>query len=197
MLKITIIAVTAVLFLYNTIGAAVSDSFWNNATTIIVALTALVTALVTALIKLITFLRSIKTEVKTVKDDVQEVKKSINGLLEQKSKADLALGVVQQQEEAAKEEGIANKARLELIREQDLLNRQPPQSHNTKNDVKDVKDEIVKTLENEIKKKGDEIQEVVKEKGEEIKEGIETKGDETHKVVKKIPDEVIKKLPPK
>lgn len=113
----------------------------------------------------------------------------VDGLLEQKTLADKALGRIEGIDTAAKEKAIGDARELQSLKEQQLLN-QPPPNRETKSEVKDVKDEIVHALEREIHKKGDEIQKVV-----------ESKGDEIHKGVDEVPDKtaekVVEKLPPK
>lgn len=89
----------------------------------------------------------------------------VDGLLEQKTLADKALGRIEGIDTAAKEKAIGDARELQSLKEQQLLNQTPP-NRDTTSDVK----EIVKA--------------------------VETKADETQEVVKKIPEEVVKKLPP-
>lgn len=133
----------------------VPDAFWANLPT-------LVTAIVGAVLSLLAFLRAGQAAKKS-----SETALKVDGLLEQKTLADKALGRIEGIDTAAKEKAIGDARELQAIKEQQLLHQPPP---SIKSDVKEVKDEIVKT--------------------------IESKGDETQKVVEKIPDEVVKKLPP-
>lgn len=123
-----------------------SDSFWTNAPTIITAMGVFITVLVAAVIKLLTFL-------KTMRDEVKIVKKSIDGLLEQKTLADKALGRIDALDTAAKEKAIGDARELQALKEQHLLHQTPP---NTKSDVK----EIVKTIEDTAKETHDAVEEV-------------------------------------
>lgn len=124
-MKITLIAVTAVMFLYSTIGAAVSDSFWNNAPLIIVALTGFLTAAVAGFIALWKFVASLK---KDVKDYHVLVNSKVDLLLKEKddkAKAIEAARVLAETILAAK-----NVGRLEAIEEmkkEELLKKLPPE----------------------------------------------------------------------
>lgn len=176
MLKISLIAVSAVMFLYSTIQASMSDSFWTNAPLIIVALTGFLTAAVAGFIALWKFVASLK---KDVKDYHVAVNSKMDLLLKEKDDNTKALETAKILADAIV--AARNKGKLEAMeehkKEELLRNSMQP----NRGDVQGVK-EIIKAVE---------------EKGDETQDAIETKGDETHKVVKKIPDEVVKKLPPK
>lgn len=116
---------------------------------------------------------------------VNGVALKVDGLLEQKSKADKALGVVEGMETAAKEEGIRNKREVEIRREQDLINQQPPTTSKTEKVT--ITDDDKRALAKQIEKQGDKIQEVVKDKVEEIKTEVPVT----------TADRVVEKLDPK
>lgn len=99
----------------------------------------------------------------------------VDGLLEEKTKATKALGVLEGIENAAKEKAIGDDRELKMLKEQKLKDEVPTS---------------VKNLENEIRKKGDEIQKAVEEKGADIK-------DEVVKVPDLTAEEVVKKINPK
>lgn len=132
------------------------------------------------------YVSKMKGEVGVVKGDVDAVKKSINGLLEQKSKAERALGVLEGIEDAEKADAIGNKRELQILKEQALKNEIPASQQNRDSDLKKAEDKIVETLETQIHKKGEEMKKVVENKSDQIKDEVE-----------KVPDEVVKKLPPK
>lgn len=155
------ILVVITMGLLNTLFLLVSDAGWIAITSISASFFSLVGLVVVALIN----------------KKVNTVKESIDGLLEQKSKADKALGVIEGIEAAAKEEGIANKREVEIRREQDLKNQPPPNQPNRDVDM-------------------DSLEKKIHQKGDEIKKSVETKGDEIHEGVKKVPDEVVDKLKP-
>lgn len=111
---------------------------------------------------------------------------SIDGLLEQKSKADKALGVVEGIETAQKEKAIGDARELKMRRDQDLIN-QPPANRDS--EIKDVKNQIVETLETQIHRKGEEMKKVVENKSDQIK-------DEVKEVPTRTADEVVDKLKP-
>lgn len=148
--------VVIIMAIFNAVLLLVSDAGWIAITSISASFFSLVGLVVVALIN----------------KKVNTVKESIDGLLEQKSKADKALGVVEGIEKAKKEKAIGDDRELQLRRDQDLKDQPPPN-----------RDTDIKTLEKEISKKGDEI-----------KEAVENKGDEIHTGVKKVPDEVVDKL---
>lgn len=131
--------------------------------------------------------RIIAVDTKDTNEKITAVASKVDGLLDKKALADEALGKIKGLEEAAKEEGIANKREVEIRREQDLINQTPPQNQrNRDSEIKDAQDKIVETLETQIHKKGEEMKKVVENKSDQIKDEVE-----------KVPDEVVKKLPPK
>lgn len=94
---------------------------------------------------------------------VNAVATKVDGLMEEKTLADKALGRIEGIDTAAKEKAIGDDRELKIIKEQQLRDQIPAS-------VSTVKDKII--------------------------EAVEIKADETKDVVEKIPDEVVKKLPP-
>lgn len=122
----------------NSLFLLVSDAGWIAITSISASFFSLVGLVVVALIN----------------KKVNTVKESIDGLLEEKSKADKALGAKEEKDVREKQDASENVGKLKVYQE-----------------VKEIKQEIVKA--------------------------VEETADETHKKVEEVPDEVVKKLPPK
>lgn len=85
----------------------------------------------------------------------------VDGLLEQKTLADKAIGAKDERDTRDRQDASENVGKLKVYQ----------QNRDAVTEVKEIKEVIVKT--------------------------VEKKADETKEVVEKIPDEVVKKLPPK
>lgn len=140
-----------------TVFLAVSDSFWSNLPMTIISIG---TFIVTAG----GFFWKIMQEVRANRKEMKVISGKIDGLLDQKEAADIALGTLKGIEDAKAEEAIRNKVRVEMMREQELRNQQPPGSQKVT-----ITDDDKRALEKQIEKQGDKIQETVKDKVEEIK----------------------------